>query len=239
MMRAGLPLRPSEYLALMLICVALFGLVGAVLTRQFAMTILMGLVGFLIPVAWVSSRQAERKRKFEEQLPDALTLIVSSLRSGFSFLRAMQEVSDELPPPMAEEFAWALQEANLGVATGLVLERMAARIRSYDLGLIVTAICIHLEVGGNLAELLETINETIRERVRVQGEIQSLTAEGKLSGVVLILVPIVIGIMINLRDPDYLKPLFTTPIGLCLLAGAVVGQVVGAMIIKKQVALDV
>ena len=119
------------------------------------------------------------------------------------------------------------------------LNRMVERVNSYDLDLAVTAVAIQIQVGGNLAEILDTIAKTIRERVRIKGEIAALTAEGKLSGVIVFLLPIVLALFLNLRSPDYFKPMFEDPMGMPMIIGTFVAQVTGGLIIKKMVAIDV
>ena len=127
----------------------------------------------------------------------------------------------------------------MGVPTETVLQRMVARVKSYDLDLVVTAIVIQLQVGGNLAEVLDTIASTIRDRVRMKREISALTAEGRLSGVILVLLPLGLGVLLDLRNPDYFRPLFTTEIGQILIIGAIVAQIIGSLVIRRQVNMDV
>lgn len=239
MMRAGLRLRPVEFIAICIASSAVVGLLGMVATNQLGLAVLFGVVGAFVPVGVLKQRQQKRARQFNNQISDALTLIVSSLRSGYSFARAMQLVADEMPAPISEEFTFALGEVSLGVAVEVALQRMVERTQSYDLDLVVTAVTIQLQVGGNLAEILGTIADTIRERVRVQREIDVLTAEGKLSGVILFLLPIAVGGMILVNNPGYFKPILTYPLGIPILVGTLVVQMIGGLIIKRMVALDV
>jgi tight adherence protein B len=187
----------------------------------------------------LKSLSANRTRKFENQLPDSLTLIASSLRSGYSFLRAIQVVGQEMPDPIAEEFRRSVAESNLGVPTELALARMVERVPSYDLDLVVTAVNIQLQVGGNLAQILDTIASTIRERVRNQREIAALTAEGKLSGWVCAGMPPIMGAIMTALNPDYMKPLFTDSYGLMMIAVALGLQLLGGLVIKKMLSIDV
>jgi tight adherence protein B len=239
MIRAGVSLRPGEFVALCAGAAVGLGVIGMSLTRQPLTALVMGVIGLAVPVMLLKQRQQSRRRRFDAQLTDALTLIASSLRSGYSFMRAMQMVADEMPAPICEEFAWALGEATLGVPVEHALERMVERVQSYDLDLVVTAVSIQLQVGGNLAEILDTISNTIRERVRVQGEIDGLTAEGKLSAYVLCALPPAMALFLDLRQPNYFQPLLNTAMGLDMIAGAVIGQIIGGLIIRKMITLDV
>jgi tight adherence protein B len=238
-LRAGMRLRPAEFVILCVLCSVGGGLAGYILTRQSLFLATGGLFGLYAPVLVMQQKQGQRRRSLESQIPDALTLIASSMRSGYSFLRAMKLVVDELPAPMSEEFGRVLGEVELGVSTQTALERMVTRVRSRDLELVIIAITIQMQVGGNLAEILDTIAETIRERIRIQGEIKSLTAEGKLSGIILFLLPLGLALMLQMRDPKYFKALLEAPQGPMIIGGAIVLQLLGGFVIKKMVTLDV
>ena len=237
--RAGLRLRPTEFVLLWLACAIGMGAVGGGLTRLPWMVLLMGLLGAGVPPLILRSGEEGRRRRFEEQLTDTLTLLVSALRSGYSLARAAQVVAEEMPPPISEEFALTLGEMALGLPLAAALTRMVERVGSKDLELIVTAVTTQQQVGGNLAEILGRIAETIRERVRVQGEMRTLTAEGKLSSLILILLPPALALLLTLRDPHYFAPLLGSPLGHTLIAGAVAGQLIGALLIRRMVTLDV
>ncbi len=239
MLRADLRLRPAEWVTL---CGALslsLALSGLLLTRGPLAGLILGLLGLLAPQAVLSARQAARRNRFAAQLPDALLLLASDLRAGHSFAQALATAAEELPPPLSEEFAWAGGEAALGIAWDTALGRMVERVQSPDLDLIVTAILIQLPAGGNLAEVLDAIAATIRERVRVSGEVRTLTAEGQLSAIVLMALAPALALLFYLRDPAYFQPLLALPLGRLLLGGAFGGQVVGALIIRRMVAVEV
>jgi tight adherence protein B len=239
LIRAGLKIRPSEYLGLIVLSTVLFGLAGSLLPGyRFAGPVFAAL-GFFWPQVMVQMLTGARIRRFSNQLPDALTLIASSLRSGYSFLRAIQVVAQEMPDPISEEFRRAVAESNLGVPTEQALGRMVERMPSYDLDLVVTAVNIQLQVGGNLAQILDTIAGTIRERVRNQREIAALTAEGKLSGWVCVGMPPIMGLIMTTLNPDYMKPLFSDPLGLMMIGVALGLQLLGGVVIKKMLSIDV
>ena len=239
MIRAGLRLRPAEWVTLCVVSASAAGLIGLLLTRLWIVGLVLGLLGLLTPVTVLKSRQASRRSKFDTQTPDALMLLTSSLRAGHSFNQALQTVATDLPPPLAEEFAWASGEVRLGVPLETALGRMVERMQSPDLDLIVTAILIQLPIGGNLAEVLEAISDTIRDRVQVQGEVQTLTAEGRISAVVLIVLAPTLALLLLLRNPAYFQPLLETASGRWMIGAAIAGQILGAIIIKRMVTLDV
>lgn len=239
MLRADLRLRPAEWIALCAASGATVCLFGLLITHLLGTGLILGMIGLLLPIAILKTRQSARRRRFDAQTPDALMLLTSSLRAGHAFLQAMQTVATELPAPLADEFAWASGEAQLGVPLETALARMVERVQSPDLDLIVTAILIQLPLGGNLAEVLDAIAETIRERVKMQGEVSTLTAEGRLSAIVLIALPAALALLLHLRNPAYFQPLLDTVAGHGMIGGAVAGQVIGALIIQRMVRLDV
>jgi len=214
------------------------GTLGLTATRHTLAGLVLSLLGLLVPLLVLQGRQAARLRRFDAQLPDALMLLTASLRAGHSFSQAMQTVAAELPPPLAAEFAWASGEAALGVPLETALSRMTERVPSPDLDLVVTAILIQLPLGGNLAEVLDAIADTIRERVRLAGEVRTLTAEGSLSAVILIVLAPALALLLSLRDPAYFRPLLDSPTGHELIGGAILGQIVGGLIIRRMVSLD-
>jgi len=238
MLRADLRLRPAEWVAVCVASPLAAGTLGLAATRQAIGGLVLSFLGLLVPLLVLQSRQSSRLRRFDAQLPDALMLLTASLRAGHSFSQAMQTVAAELPPPLAAEFAWASGEAALGVPLDTALSRMTERVPSPDLDLVVTAILIQLPLGGNLAEVLDAIADTIRERVRLAGEVRTLTAEGKLSAVILIVLAPALALLLSLRDPAYFRPLLDNPTGHWLIGGALLGQIVGGLLIRRMVALE-
>jgi tight adherence protein B len=207
--RADLKLKPGEYVALIII--AGFG-VGIIVWFLAGMSIIGGAIGAIaggfIPNMYVKGQQGKRLIKFDEQLPDMLNLMVNGLRAGYSTMQAMEAVSKELPPPINDEFRRVVQEMQLGIRMEQALDNLLRRINSPDLDLVITAINVQKEVGGNLAEILDTISYTIRERVRIKGEIRVLTSQVAYSGRFLSLMPVaVIGILYFLNR-EYLMEFF-------------------------------
>lgn len=190
-------------------------------------------IGYFLPRFWVGRRIGGRLSAFNKQLPDTIVLLSNSLRAGSSFLQSIELVSRETPAPMGEEMLRVVREVNLGLGMEEALHNMVRRIRSEDLDLMVTAISIQQSVGGNLAEILDTIAFTIRERVRIKGEVNTLTAQGRYSGYLVAMLPIGIAFMINLISPSFMQPLFTQLIGQILLGVAAVMMTIGFFAIQK------
>lgn len=240
MLRAGLPLRGGEFLVLcagsaLLLALLLFLAGGG----KAVVGILGAVIGFAVPFLMVSIKTAKRMKAFNSQLGDALILIANSLRTGYSFMQAADMVAQEMRPPISTEFSRTVKEMNLGVTMEASLGNLAKRIDSDDLDLVLTAVLIQRQVGGNLSEVLDNIAKTIRERVRIRGEIKTLTAQGRISGVVVSLLPIGLGIVIFALNPEYVKVLFVHPVGKLMLGAALAGQVIGIVVIRRIVNIEV
>ncbi|HEX3031371.1 MAG TPA: type II secretion system F family protein, partial [Bacillota bacterium] len=180
-----------------------------------------------------------RVAKFNAQIGEALAVMSNSLRAGFSFLQTLDMVSREMPPPIGDEFARCLREINLGTQTEQALINLGQRIESDDLDLILTAVLIQRQVGGNLAEVLDSISLTIRERIRIKGEIRTLTAQGRLSGIIIGSMPIILGVLLLLISPGYINPLFESSVGWGLVIGGICSQSIGMLLIRKVVNIEV
>lgn len=235
---AGLRIRPSEFVGVTAFSFIFFQIVALARGRNAILSLLFAIVGIGMPIIVLKILQKKRRSAFDAQLVDALMMMASSLRSGFSLLRGMQVVAQEMPAPISEEFERVINEVGVGRTIEDSLRNMVARMRSYDLDLAVTAILIQLQVGGNLAEMLETIAATIRERVRIYGEMRALTAEGRISGWVLVAVPVLLGVVLTIVNPQYMSFLWTDPLGHYFVAAAIVLQVIGGLIMKRMLVLD-
>ena len=197
------------------------------------------LLGYMLPRIWVGRRISGRLSAFNKQLPDTITLLSNSLRAGSSFLQSIELVSRETPAPMGEEMGRVVREVNLGLGMDEALANLVRRIKSDDLDLMVTAIGVQQQVGGNLAEILDTIAFTIRERVRIKGDINTLTAQGRMSGYLVAFLPIGIAITLNFINPAFMQPLFTQLLGQILLGVGGVMMVIGFFAIQKIVSIKV
>lgn len=198
-----------------------------------------GLMLGSMPLMWVLWRRKRRLKKFTTQLPDALELISRALRAGHSLAAGFDLVSQEMTAPVGIEFGRVFEEQNLGIPMEEALEGMTERVPSLDLRFFVTAIILQRQTGGDLAEILNKIGNLIRERFRVWGQVQALTGEGRLSGIVLLALPPVLFVVVYRLNPEYIMMLFTDPMGKQMLAGAVILQILGALAIRKIVNIKV
>ncbi len=238
--RADLKLTPAEFFALTLAAIATGFLLAFVLGHSNpAFGLLGGILGFYAPRFWVRRLQGQRLNLFNNQLNDTLILLANSLRSGYSLQQAMEAVSRELPPPVSVEFGRVIREVSLGLNMEEALGHMLQRINSEDLDLIITAINIQHEVGGNLAEILDTIAHTVRERVRIKGQIRALTASQRLSGTIISLLPFALAAFMFIFNQNYFKRMWEDPCGIMMLGFGVVTIGMGYMIIQQIVKIEV
>ncbi len=237
--RAGLPLRVGEYLALRAGLATALALASFLTLRALPFAIVLAGIGFFVPRIFVSMRQQKRVNDFNDQLAEALGLLANSLRSGYSFLQAMEAVTRELPPPISREFRDVIQEMAVGAGAEDALRTLTRRVPSGDLDLVVTAMIIQRRVGGNLGEILDTIGTTIRERLRILREVRTLTAQERTSGYVIGALPIFLMVAISFINRDYVNQLLFTFSGQMMLAVAGVLEVLGFLMIRKIVAIEV
>jgi tight adherence protein B len=250
--RADLRLKVSEYLAIWLSLIVgvplLFLILGVVLEPlKSPIALIVGaVVGFFIPRFWLGRRRSSRLNTFNKQLPDTITLTANALRAGSSFLQAIEMVVREGQPPVTTEFSRVVREVNLGIAFEAALENMVRRVRSDDLELMTTAITIQHQVGGNLAEILDSIAFTIRERVRIKGEIKTLTSQQRMSGYVVAALPIGLIAVLMVLAPSFMQPMFEKPpevaglpAGLIVLALAGLMMFTGFIFIRRIVDIEV
>jgi tight adherence protein B len=230
--RANLKLRVAEYYYIRLGASLALGVVLFVF-RDPVSGIVGFVIGYMLPRFWVGRRISGRLNAFNKQLPDTITLLSNSLRAGSSFLQSIELVSREGGPPMSEEMGRVVREVNLGLGMEEALHNLVRRIKSDDLDLMVTAIGIQQQVGGNLAEILDTIAFTIRERVRIKGEINTLTAQGRVSGYLVAFLPIGLGVALNAINPAFMAPLFTETVGRILIGVGAVMMTIGFLAIRK------
>lgn len=239
MIQAGLPLLGKEYVAIAGGLAALVFLVTAVAGRSLVTGLLGGILTVFGAVIFLQRRISRRKEAFERQLADCLSLVSNSLRAGFSFLQTMEIISREMQPPMSTEFANVMRNTSLGRTMEDALQEMDQRVGNEDFSLVITAVLIQQQVGGNLATILDTIRETISERIRLRREVGTLTAQGKFSGLVLTCIPVALGLFFAVTSPEYLKPLLTTSIGKMAIGAAVVMEIIGYLIISRIVDIKI
>ena len=240
--RADLKLRPAEFIATIVISMFAFGVIGFILSGSLIFSAVGSLLGAFVPRAYVKRQEKSRLKKFDNQLSDMLNLMVNGLRAGFSTLQAMEAISRELPAPINDEFHRVVQEMQLGIPMEDALDHLLRRINSEDLDLVITAINVQREVGGNLAEILDSISFTIRERVRIKGEIQALTAQGRATAWVISAMPVILTALLFLINREYIMQFFNPEtrscgIPLMILAGIMI--VTGFIATQKIVDIDI
>jgi tight adherence protein B len=197
------------------------------------------LIMFSIPWLWLWNKRRTRLKKFATQLPDALELVARALRAGHSLAAGMHVVAEEMPSPICDEFGRVYEEQNLGIPIEDAMRSMCKRVPNLDLNFFVTSVAIQRQTGGDLAEILDKIGYVVRERYRILGQVQALTGEGRLSGVVLIALPFgLFGFMLHIK-PDYVESLWTHPLGIKMSVFAIIAQILGAIVIKKIVDIKV
>ena len=233
MQQADWPIRGTEFEAILLLWGGLVGLITFLVTLKGVMFFVGVLVGILMGFALLGLRIRRRRKKFTNQLGDMLTMVANALRAGFSFMQAFELISREMDAPMGREVQLVVNEVNLGNTLESALDNMQRRVASPDFELVVTAVLIQRQVGGDLASILDTISETIAERVRMRREVMTLTAQGRLSGIVLAILPFAMAGILTFIKPDYLKPLLEDELGRIIIGVAIVSELIGIFFIKK------
>lgn len=237
--QANIAIRAGEAIAAGLAMAALVGLVGLILTGDPVAALIFGAVAVAAVAGVIAAVAAQQRRRFEEQLPDTLNLIATSLRAGYSMLQALEAVSQEAPDPTAREFQRVLNEIRLGRSATEALQDSARRMESLDFDWVVLAFTIQREVGGNLAEVLQTTSETMLNRGRLRREMRALTAEGRISAVVLGATPFVLFGFLFLGNRDYLEPMLSVRIGVFAIVGALVLLAIGLVWLSRIIKIEV
>ncbi|MBW5447519.1 type II secretion system protein [Cohnella sp. CFH 77786] len=236
---AGVPLKPEEYILFQWISTALGGGFFYLLSGQWLLLPVGAVAGLLLPRWWIGRKRRARIQAFNDGLLDMLTTVIGSLRAGFSFAQALKTVVDESEGPVREEAETVLKEMQYGTSMEDALTEWKERMPSEDLDLMIQAILIQRQIGGNLAVILETIVQTIRDRVRIQGQVTTLTAQGRISGVVIGALPFALGLVLYLIDPSYIGSLFSHPIGIGMVVAGLVSGTIGFILIRKITTIEV
>ena len=200
---------------------------------------IVGVVFGTLPFFWVLFRRKRRLAQFAAQLPEALELVARALRAGHSLAAGFHLVAQEGSDPIAGEFGRVFEEQNLGIPFEEALEGLAERVPNLDLKFFVTAVILQRKTGGDLAEILDKIGHLVRERFKIWGQVQALTGEGRLSGIVLLALPPLLFVTVYRMNPDYIQLLFTDDLGKKMLVAGVISQLVGALVIHKIVNIRV
>lgn len=239
MQQAGIPLLGTEFLVLLGISMVVAFFAGLFLSKRWPVG-LMAAVGIaMVEWVYVLIKIDRREAAFTNQLGDCLMMVANAMRAGFSFLQAMELISKEMEPPMSTEFQHVMRDISLGASVERALDDMDKRVSSPDFSLVVTAVLIQQQVGGDLAHILDTISETIQDRIRMRREVKTLTAQGRMSGWVLAALPVATGLLLSSISPGYMDPLLTDRLGHMAIAAAVVLEIIGFFVIQRIVNIDI
>lgn len=236
---ADMLLRVEEFIGLNILTTILGGLLGYLIFGMGATMLVFVLIGIVAPGMVVFRNKQHRAALLNEQVGESLTGMSNSLRAGYSFQQAMDLVSKENSGPLATEYRRTLREINLGITTEQALQNLIERAKNDDMELMISAVLIQRSIGGNLAEVFDKIAETIRQRIRIKGEIKTLTAQGRISGMIIGLMPFIMIFALLLLDPTYINVLLQTKTGWMLLGAAAVSETIGFILIRKITNIEV
>ena len=236
--QADVKIKPSALFGIALGCALVGGLISTLMVNIYVAPV-GACVLFSAPFIWLWWKRGQRLKKFGAQLPEAMELVARALRAGHSLAAGLHVVAEEMPDPIAKEFGRVYEEQNLGVSLDEALMHLCERIPNLDLRFFVTSVNIQRQTGGDLAEILDRIGHVIRERFKILGQVKALTAEGRLSGVVLIAMPIGLFLMMLHMKPDYIELLWKDPMGIQMSIGAIILMIIGSYCIKKIVDIKV
>lgn len=237
--QADMKMRVGTFVLLTLALFAAGLLAGKFLRWPTIFSLVLGVGLMAVPNTVVDVKRRLRVKRFMNYFPEALEMFARSLRAGHSFTGAIQLVSQEMPDPVGTEFSKVFEEQNLGIPLRQALIGMTDRVEALDVKFFVTAILIQRETGGNLAEIIDKISHVIRERFRIQGQLRIFTAQARISGVVLALLPVGMAVAIGVLNPEYLKPLWFERAGRIMIAVAVVLQILGWLAIRKIIRIKI
>ncbi len=236
--QADLPLTAAEFAFIVLVCFLAGALIGA-LRLGLVFGMMTGALLAFLPILLLNMRRRQRQRAFTGQIPEILTLLVGALRAGYGIGQAISVMVNQLAPPASAEFSRVTRAVALGLPLQRALTDLAARVGTDEIGMIVTAINVQHETGGNLAQTLDTIGDTVRDRLRVKGEIRVLTAQQRLTGFILAGLPIGLAVILAFLNPTYIRTLFEPGIMRLVLVGAVLMQILGFVVVSKIVDIEV
>ena len=234
---SGIRVRPEEFVLIWILCIFAPALLVSSFSPSLLRSLILIVLGAIAPPLYLRRKTNKRLVLFERQLGDALMVLSNGLRAGLSFQQALHSVARDLPDPIGAEFRMVGRELQMGVDIDESLTKVATRMKSKDMALLTTAISVQLQVGGNLADILDTISKTIRERLSIRRNIRSLTAQGRISGMVIGFLPVGLLVLLSFINPGYVAPFFTTTVGYVMLGIGVVLEVLGFLVINKIVDL--
>jgi tight adherence protein B len=237
--QSGIRTTPSAMLLISLLLGTAVAVGAFLAVRHPLAPIVAGLVGAVLPFAWLAQRRSARFRKFEEQFPEALDLLSRAIRAGHAFQSAMGMVGDELPEPAGPEFKKTFERQNFGLPLRDAMDEMADRLAILDVRFFVTAVAIQRETGGNLSEILDNLAHVVRERFKIRRQVRVHTAHGRFTGYVLLALPAALGAALSFISPDHMKMLFQERMGQTMLVAAMVMQTVGFLWIRQVIKIEV
>jgi tight adherence protein B len=235
LVQAGLTMTVANFLGVTFAVAAAGGLIAYLITHRLPLAALAFVLAGVIPLLVLFYKRMQRVKAFNEQFPDALDLMVNALRAGFALGGAIQMVAEESPDPVGTEFRILFEEQKLGLDIKSAMANLTDRLDSTDVGFFATAVIVQRDTGGNLAEVLEKIAYVIRDRFRILGEVRTFTAQGRLSGFILGVLPIFMAIVLSILSPGYMRILLDDPFGKALLVTALVLQLLGFYFIRRIV----
>lgn len=235
---ADIMMKPEEFSLIWLLLTFVPAGLAALFKAGLMPSATLAVLGAVLPVVFIKIKKGKRIKAFESQLGDTLIMICNGLRSGFSFQQTMENVANDMPAPIGIEFGRVCNEIRYGATMEDALNNMVERVKSPDLMLVVSAVLIQRTTGGNLSEILTTISKTIKDRVQIKGEINTITAQGRMSGMIIGALPICMAAILMVINPDYMSMFFTTSIGKILLVVSAVMEIIGFFAIRKVVTVE-
>lgn len=232
---SGIHISAQEYVALWIFLTLGPGLVGIMLNMDLVAVLGICVVGFAIPPIMVQRSRSKQQQLFNKQLGESLTIMSNCMRSGYSFQQAMHSISKEMQPPVSTEFGRVVREINYGATLEQALNNMSQRVNSKDFDLLISAVITSAQVGANLSEILDTISETITDRIRLREEVRVFSAQGRMSGIIIGLLPVFVILFLMILNPTYLTDFVNHPIGKLLLIASVFLEVIGFILINRIV----
>ncbi|MBF8983824.1 type II secretion system F family protein [Lutibacter sp. B2] len=237
--RSGIPLKPEEFILFQWMSATFLGCLFYIIVANIFVLFIGGILGYILPKLFLKHKEQKRLVKFNQGLPDMITIVIGSLRAGFSFLQSLKSVVEESDSPIKEEINLILKEMQYGENIENALYHLQERMPSHDLELMIQSILIQRQVGGNLATILDTIVQTIRDRNAIERQVITLTAQGRLSGIIVGFLPVILGFVISLINPDYIRPLFIHPAGRIMIGIGIFLQIIGFILIRKLTTIEV
>jgi tight adherence protein B len=237
--QSGVKTTPAATLMLSLVAAVGLGFAASLVVRYAILSLAAALVGGALPFLFLLQRRGARRRRFEEQFPEALDLLSRALRAGHAFQTALGMVADELPDPVGTEFKKTYEQQNFGLPLNDALHDLAARTQLLDVRFFVTAVTIQRETGGNLSEILDNLADVVRERFKLLRQVRVHTAHGRFTGYILLALPAALGVALSFISPDHMNTLFHHPLGRTMLMGAAVMQTVGYFWIRQVIKIEV